>query len=83
MSRDEFNKIMSNEIGESVGFLISFNVLKDYTNISLTNNAKDNTLIYKASVDDIINRINEEELTTVRNGGWTLSEDRNFIVKLF
>ena len=74
-------EIMKLECDNSVGHFNSFNLLNSKSFVELINGS-DNNLFYRCSIDDIINSdISAEELILIRNGGWELSKNKEFIVK--
>lgn len=81
MNKVFFNEIMKLKPNNDFGLFNSLNVLKKYVNIDLLMNEK-KELYYSVKINDILlSEISSEELINVRNNGWEISNDKNFLIK--
>lgn len=69
------------DTSEALSNLNGFALMKKYVNVKLIND-NDNNLSYQANVNDILeSSISIEELITLRQSGWELSEDEKIVFK--
>lgn len=82
MNRIFLEEIMKLKSSNDFGLFSSLNILKKYVNVDLLMSEK-NELYYSVSVNNILlSDISSDELINVRNSGWELSSDKNFLIKI-
>ena len=77
----EIMNVEVEDTSDALSNLNGFALMKKYVDVQLTND-KDNNLSYQANVSEILeSNISVEELITLRQGGWELSEDEQIFFK--
>ena len=77
----EIMNVEVEDTSDALSNLNGFALMKKYVDVQLIND-KDNNLSYQANVSEILeSNISVEELITLRQGGWELSEDEQIFFK--
>lgn len=77
----EIMNVDTDDTSEALSNLNGFALMRKYVGVQLIND-KDNNLSYQANVSDILeSEISIEELITLRQSGWELSEDEKIFFK--
>jgi hypothetical protein len=75
---EELMKIPSTD---TTSLFSSLNILRQYGDVILTQNENFDT-IYQMSMDDLLSHdIDDDTLLKIRNGGWEISQNGNFLIK--
>ncbi len=81
MNIETFKEIINGDSTNQASFLAALKMLQENVLVILKTNEKDE-LYYVAKVDDILeSNITKSQLEYIRDNGWKLTENSDFIIK--